>query len=272
MGWWKDRVVFLTGASSGIGLAMATQMAAQGAKVGLAARRKDRLEQAERTIREHGGQALAVECDVTSDESVARAVAEVRAAFGPVLVAIANAGFGVVGRLERLGMDDFRRQFETNVFGVLRTAWACLDDLKATRGSLVLVGSVAAYVPGPGSSPYAASKAAVRSLGESLWAEMAPEGITVTTLHPGYVRSEIRHVDNQGRLHPDSRDPIPSWLVVPTDRAAREMVRAIARRRREVIVTGHGKAIVALSRLAPCLVAQAMKGRRRPGRRNPPEV
>lgn len=272
MGWWRDRVVFLTGASSGIGLEMARQMADQGARVGLAARRKERLEQAAQAIRERGGQALAVECDVTSDLSVNRAVAEVRAAFGPVSVAIANAGFGVVGRIDRLGIDDFRRQFETNFFGVLRTVWACLEDLKATRGSLVLVGSVAGFVPGPGSSPYASSKAAVRSLGESLWAELAADGITVTSLHPGFVRSEIRHVDNQGRLHPESKDPIPSWLVVPTDRAAREMVRAIAQRRREVIVTGHGKAIVALSRMAPCLVARAMKGKRRPGRRNPPEA
>jgi len=272
MGWWKDRVVFVTGASSGIGLAMACEMAAQGAKVALAARRKERLEQAVRTIRERGGEALAVECDVTRDDSVLRAVEEVREAFGPVSVAVANAGFGVVGRLERLTLEDYRRQFETNFFGVLRTAWACLEDLKATRGSLVLVGSVAAFVPGPGSSPYASSKAAIRSLGESLWAELAPDGVTVTTLHPGFVKSEIRHVDNEGRLHPDSRDPVPSWLVVPTERAAREMVRAIARRRREVIITGHGKAIVALSRLAPCVVARAMKGKRRPGRRNPPDA
>lgn len=271
MGWWKDRVVFVTGASAGIGASLARQVALQGARVALAARRKDRLLEMERAIRDQGGQALAVECDVTDEESVRKAVAEVRQAFGPISVAVANAGFGVVGRFDRLTLDDYRRQFETNFFGVLRTAQACLEDLKATGGSLVLVGSVAGFVPGPGSSPYAASKAAVRSLGESLWAELARDGVTVTSVHPGFVESEIRQVDNQGRLHPEARDPIPSWLVVPTDRAAREIARAIAHRRREVVITGHGKVIVAISRLFPGLVARLMKGRRRPGRRNPPE-
>jgi short-subunit dehydrogenase len=80
---------------------------------------------------------------------------------------VANAGFGVVGPFERLALDDYRRQFETNVFGVLRTAAAALPALRRTRGTLVIIGSVRGHVPIAGASPYAMSKAAVRALAGS---------------------------------------------------------------------------------------------------------
>lgn len=193
------------------------------------------------------------------DGDLERVTAEARAAFGRIDVVVANAGFGVVGPVERLGLDDYRRQFETNVFGVLRTAHATLADLKTSRGRFVVIGSVSGHIATPGSSPYAMSKFAVRALAEALGHELAPAGVAVTLVSPGFVESEIRRVDNDGVFRADSPEPIPAWLVVPVERAARTIVRAVARRRREIVVTGHGKVAVWLQRHVPWLVAGGIR-------------
>ncbi len=99
----------------------------------------------------------------------------------------------------------------------------------------------------------------------SLRAEVLPDGVAVVLVSPGFVESEIRRVDNQGVHHPEARDPVPPWLVMPADRAARAIVRAVARRRREVVVTWPGKVGVWLARHLPAVVAFAVeRGSSRP--------
>ena len=122
--------------------------------IALAARREERLRALAEELEEHRGGVLVVACDVSRDGDLLRAVAEARERFARVDHVIANAGFGVAGRLERLTLEDYRRQLETNVFGVLRTVYATLDDLAATRGCLAIIGSVSGYVALPGTSPY----------------------------------------------------------------------------------------------------------------------
>jgi short-subunit dehydrogenase len=241
------QVALVTGASSGIGAAVARELAREGADVVLAARRADRLQVVAAEIESVGRRALVVPCDVTRDGELERVAGAARDAFGRIDVVVANAGFGVVGPVERLPLADYRRQFETNVFGVIRTVHATLPDLEATRGRLVVMGSVAGYVATPGSSPYAVSKFAVRALAEALGFELSPRGVSVTLVSPGFVASDIRRVDNRG-LQPGAPEPVPRWLLVPTDRAARQIVRA-------AVITGHGKVIVWLVRHAPWLVA-----------------
>ena len=182
-----------------------------------------------------------------------RAVAVAREAFGRLDIVVANAGFGVVGSVGGLQLEDYRRQFETNVFGVLRTIQAALPEVRAARGSIVIIGSVSGHIATPGASPYAMSKFAVRALAEALGHELAPDGVAVTLVSPGFVASELRQVDNRGVLREGVRDPIPAFLRMSAERAARQIVRAVARRRREVVVTGHGKVIVFVHRHAPWL-------------------
>ena len=255
----SGQAVLITGASSGIGAALAREFARRGAHLVLAARRIDRLERLARELQVGGRRAIAVACDVTREGDVERAVDAARSALDRLDVVVANAGFGVVGPVERLTLDDYRRQFETNVFGVLRTVKAALSDVKRARGRIVIMGSVAGHIATPGSSPYAMSKFAVRALAEALGHELVRDGVSVTLVSPGFVESEIRRVDNHGALREAAPEPIPAWLVMPAARAARQIVDAVARRRREAVVTPLGRVSVFAQRHAPWAVSAAIR-------------
>lgn len=243
--------VLITGASSGIGAGLAREFARRGWRAALVARRLEKLEVLAAEIRAAGGRASVHRGDVTMEGSLAAVVAELAGQGIHPRVVVANAGFGVVGNAQRLTLDDYRRQFETNVFGVIRTLHETLPALKMTHGRFVIMGSVAGHLSGAGSSPYAMSKFAVRALAEALHADLSSVGVTCTLLSPGFVDSDIRRVDNQGGFHAQAKDPIPHWLRMPTGTAARAMVRAILAGKREAIITVHGRVIIFFARHFP---------------------
>ena len=248
----QDKVVLVTGASSGIGRELAWQLGHAGAKLVLAARRKELLENLAQRIAAAGkAKPLVIGCDVTQEGDLQRAARETVRQWGKLDVAIANAGFGVVGPLKKLAMEDYRRQFETNVFGVLQTIYATLPEIEKNKGNLAIVGSVSGWTASPGASPYAMSKFAVRALANSITPELRLSGVKVTLISPGFVASDIRRVDNQGKLHQEAKDPIAAWLVVPTEKATRQILRAISQGKREAVITGHGKVLVFLERFMP---------------------
>ncbi len=249
----EGKSVFITGASSGIGASVAGVFAREGANVALVARRADRLEEVRRTVEAAGGRALVLPCDVGDPAALKEAADAAAAAFGGIDVALANAGFGVAGAFERLGMDDYRRQFEVNFFGLIATLQAVLPHLKKSRGRLGVVASVAGVFGTPTTSAYNSSKAAVILLSESIYHELDEVGVSVTCIKPGFVASEIRSVNNEGRFT-GNPDPVPAWLVMPTETAARKMVNALYRRRPVAVITGHARAMVLLHRLCPGLL------------------
>ena len=209
-------------------------------------------------------------CDVTRDGDLDAAVARTVEALGRIDVVVANAGFGVVGRVERLTLEDFRRQFETNVYGVLRTLYASLAALKQSKGCFAVIGSVSGHLASPGSAPYAMSKFAVRALADTLRHELRPDGVAVTLISPGFVESELRFVNNKGVLRAGGRDIVPSFIRMAAPTAARKIVNAIVRRRREAVVTGHGKLLVFTQRHFPGLMSffvrlSGFRGRREAG-------
>ena len=257
----RDKAVLITGASSGIGEELARQLGQAGARLTLTARRGELLESLAQKIAAVGkSKPLAIECDVTRDGGLERAVAESVRQWGKLDVAIANAGFGVVGPLKALSLEDYRRQFETNVFGVLRTIYAALPEIEKAKGNVVIMGSVSGWAASPGASAYAMSKFAVRALANSITPELRLAGVKVTLISPGFVESDIRRVDNQGTLHAGAKDPVPTWLVMSREKAARQILRAVARGKREAIITGHGRFLVALERFLPWVLRAA--GRR----------
>lgn len=250
--------VLITGASSGIGAGLAREFSRRGFGVALVARRLAELETLASELRTAGGRASAHVGDVTKDGDVARVVAELAAQGARPGIVVANAGFGVVGNAQKLSVADYQRQFATNVEGVIRTFQETIGALRETRGRFVIMGSVSGHVSMPGGSPYAMSKFAVRAFAEALHGDLKATGVGVTLISPGFVQSDIRRVDNRGGLHPEVEDPIPHWLVMPTDKAARAMVNGILRGRREVIVTFHARVIVFFARHFPRLLRFAM--------------
>jgi len=254
MGRFDDKVVWITGGGSGIGQALALEFARAGADVAVSGRRVDRLRETVAQVEAGGRRGLSVPCDVTDDEAVHAAVASMVRHFRRLDVAVANAGMGVMGRFEDLTDAEWRRQFEINFFGAINTARHALPELRKTRGRLALVGSVSAMMCAPLAAAYSASKFALRAAGLTLSQELLGTGVSCTTLHPGFVASEIAQVDNAGRFDSRRKDRRPRLLIWPTDRAARLMLRAIHRRRREYVFTAHGKLGACLGRHAPDLV------------------
>jgi short-subunit dehydrogenase len=251
---WQGRTVLITGASSGIGRALALELAAQGADLALCARREERLREVQREVAARGRRALALRCDVTRDGDCDAAVRAAREAFGKLDCAIANAGFGVSGRIDALSIDDFRRQLETNVLGVVRCVHAALPALCETRGQFAVMGSVSSYASGARTGAYAMSKFAVRALADALRGEVAHQGVSVTLINPGFVESEIRQVDNDGAHDASRRETVSSLLLMPAATAARKIARAIDRRRPEVAITAHGALAIWVARHAPWLL------------------
>ena len=140
----RSKSVFITGASSGIGEELARQLAAAGARLTLTARRRELLEALAAGIAAAGHESpLVMTADVTRGGDLNRAVSEAVRAYGKLDIVFANAGFGIVGSFAALTVDDYRRQLETNLFGLLRTLYAGLSEVRKARGNLVLIGSVA---------------------------------------------------------------------------------------------------------------------------------
>ena len=265
-----SQTILITGASSGIGAGLARAYARRGDRLALVARRLDLLEALATELRGLGAEVTVHQGDVTRDGDVLRVVEDLAARGIGIDVVYANAGFGVAGNVQRLSIADYQRQFDTNVFGVLRTVKETVPALRKSRGRLVLVGSVAGHAASAGMSAYSMSKFAVRALAETLHGDLAPEGIGVTLVSPGFVDSDIRRTNNQGVVQVGAKDPIPAWLRVGTEQAAREIVRGVNRGKAEIVVTGHGKVIVFIARHFPGLLRWAglrvYKGRPEPSK------
>lgn len=187
----KEKVVWITGASSGIGKAMAHKWSQLGYKVVLSARRQELLKAIAMGIKDSGGEALVIPVDIMEETSIEKAVQQIITSLGRLDVVVANAGFGVIGSIEKLTAKDWNRQLQGNVTGLALTVKYALPYLEKTNGRIGLVGSIAAYLPNPYVGAYGASKAAVNSIGKTLQVELKNSGVSCTTLHPGFVVSEI---------------------------------------------------------------------------------
>ncbi|HYT95071.1 MAG TPA: SDR family NAD(P)-dependent oxidoreductase [Gemmataceae bacterium] len=215
-----NRVVVITGASSGIGWALAKVLAEQQARVGLVARRQDKLEELAAEIRQAGGTAALAAADVADRTQTLTAIHAVRDQLGPVDLMVANAGVGAPTLLEPMNVAQIESMFQVNMLGVVYSIEAVLPEmLQRGQGHLAAVSSLAAYKGLPGESAYCASKAAVNSYLEGLRIHLRGRGIAVTTICPGFIKTPMTDV-NKFKM---------PWLM-SADAAARRIARALRRR------------------------------------------
>jgi short-subunit dehydrogenase len=228
----------ITGASSGIGKSLALELAKRGIQTVLFARREDRLQLLEKEIQTFSSaKTLTVVGDVRKEEDLIKALDAARVTFGSVDGVFANAGYAVGGAFEELSVKDYQNQFDTNVFGVLKTLKVFLPEVKRNRGYIALTGSILGHISPVGLSPYCMSKFAVRALGVCLHSEMKKAGVSVTHVAPGFVESEIYHVKNDGNFDENYGKLPPIYLRYSSERAARVIVKAVLKRKAEVLVT-----------------------------------
>jgi NADP-dependent 3-hydroxy acid dehydrogenase YdfG len=189
----KNKTALITGASSGIGAGTAKVLARNGIKVGLAARRTQKLNELKREIEAEGGTALVIEMDVTDREAVKTGVAKFIDEFGSLDILVNNAGLMPLSDIEQLLIDEWQQMVDVNLKGALTTTWAALPYLiKQKKGHIFNMSSVAGRKVVKGLSVYCATKFALAAFSEGLRMELAPEhNIRVTCIQPGAVDTEL---------------------------------------------------------------------------------
>ncbi|MER9894115.1 SDR family oxidoreductase [Mesorhizobium sp. M0119] len=223
----ENKVVVITGASSGLGEATARHLAAQGASVVLGARRSHRIDALVQELTAAGHNAKAVTTDVTDGGQVQHLVNTAVREFGRIDVMLNNAGLMPLAPLERLKVDEWDRMIDVNIKGVLYGIAAALPYMKEQRsGHIINVSSVYGHVVDPGAAVYCATKFAVRALSEGLRKEVKPYNIRTTVISPGAVSTELlEHISEQD-IQQGTRDFV-SKIAVGPDTFARAVAFAI---------------------------------------------
>ena len=250
-----DRVVLITGASSGIGRALAVLLSREGAKLGLIARRRDLLEELASTINTatiHDSRSkihVAI-ADVTKRDEVQAAAQAVRTALGPIDVVIANAGVGTPTLLDPVNVHDVERMIQVNLLGAVYAIEAVLPEmLKRKSGHLVAISSLAAFKGLPGESGYCASKAAINAYFEGLRIQTRDYGIRVTVACPGFVQTPMTAVIDT---------PMP--FLMTAEKAAEHILWAIRKRKKLYRFPRRMSWLMRLTSLLPdWIVARSMK-------------
>jgi short-subunit dehydrogenase len=240
----------LTGASSGIGAALARELVGRGCRLVLVARRRAALDELAQSLERGPGQIEIVAGDVTDPAVRASAVAAALNRFGGLDLVINNAGVGALGRFAESSPDRLRQIMEVNFFAAAELVREALPLLKTGQTPLVVnVGSILGHRGIPRSSEYCASKFALRGFSESLRAELAPLGIDLLLVSPGTTRTEFFD-------HALASESVPwaNQTGVTAEYVARRVVRAMETGRHEVIANARGTALVWLNRLFPRLL------------------
>lgn len=251
----QNAVVIITGASSGIGKALALLLAGQGARLALAGRDVDRLEQAAAECRAQGSDVLAVPGDI-DDPGVCQVLIETAAAqYGRIDMLVNNAGTTMWARFDEVqDLTIFEKVMRTNYLGSLYCTYYALPYLKRSKGRIVGISSLAGKTGVPSRSGYAASKHAMVGFFDSLRVELRDTGVSVTMIYPGFVATGV-----QGRgFGPDGQPlgkvPIQMKAAMTPEDCARIILNAAARRKREEVMTLRGKLGQWLKLIAPGLV------------------
>lgn len=249
----------ITGASSGIGRELAIEYARLGANVVCCARRLERLEQLVGQCTDFKGKVLAIKCDVTSFSEVSAMISTVLAKFNKIDVIVGNAGTSLIGNIGNLDLDDYIRQFDTNVFGVLRLIKAALPELKKSYGSIVLLGSISGEIALPSATAYSMTKHSVHALAKALKDELVSEKISVTLAIPGYVNTEIRRRDTNGQFCDSKNDPIPSWQLQSSCLVAKKIIAGVHQKKHLVVIGIVTKVAIWINRYLPFVLRRLRK-------------
>jgi NAD(P)-dependent dehydrogenase (short-subunit alcohol dehydrogenase family) len=259
----KSIVIF--GGSRGLGLVLAREFSVEGARLTLVARDQDELDRAREELDDRGAWVTTVACDIRDREQVDSAIAHAVSQHGGIDVLINDAGIIQVGPFDHMTLDDFGTAMATHFWGPLQTMLAARPHLRRSAAArIVNISSIGGKVSVPHLLPYCASKFALTGLSEGMYAELAGEGITVTTVCPGLMRTgstynarfKGRHRREFAWFH--LADSVPG-LSIDARRAARQIIEACRRGDPELIITPAARCAVMMNGMFPNVVARAMR-------------
>lgn len=260
----KHKTVLITGGSRGLGLVMAREFAREGARLVLCARDEQELDQARLDIEQLGAEVMVVPCDITNQHDVKAMIAAVYIRFGAVDVLVNNAGVIQVGPIEVMTHEDFELAMQAHFWGPLNTIMAVLPSMRQRRaGRIINISSIGGKISVPHLVPYSASKFALVGLSKGLRSELMKDGIKVTTVCPGLMRTgSPRNADFKGKHQFEYAwfsisDALP-LLTVSAENAARQVVRACKRGDAELVISIPAKIAVLFDALFPEAMSQML--------------
>ena len=255
MDYFQDKVALVTGASRGVGFAMAREFMERGARVVITARGEKRLEDSKKKLVEMGGEVVSVTGDVGVWEDAERMVQAAVDNFGRLDILINNAGTSMRGKLEELSPEVCERVVMTNLNGSIYVSRAAIDELIKARGNLVFISSLVGMFGVPTASIYCASKGALTGFCESLRGELIPSGVHAGVVYLGFTEHD-----------PEKRILAADGSMVPVDRpahhtqsfAASQILKMVEKRKRQLVMTPMGKLMWLAYRVSPSLVEKAI--------------
>ena len=247
----KNQVVLITGGTSGIGRACALEFGRAGARVVVTGRDPAKLAATAQELAAAGIEHRTVAGDVGVLADATRAVADTLAAFGRLDVLLNNAGLSMRANFADVDVRVLEQLMQTNFFGTVYVTKAALPALLASKGTIVGISSIAGYRGLPGRTGYSASKFAMNGFLEALRTELLPQGVNVLTAAPGFTASNIRHTALLAHGQPQNDTPRDEGKMMSSEEVARHIRRAVAQRRRTLVLTGQGKLTVFLNKWLP---------------------
>lgn len=247
----KDKVVIITGASSGIGMACAAEFASRGAKVVIAARNREKLEEFATELRKKGSDVLTVQADVSVEEDCRKMVEATVERFGKIDILLNNAGISMRALFEDLDLVVLRKLMDTNFWGTVQCTKYALPWLLKSKGTVAAVSSIAGFAPLPGRTGYSASKYAIHGFLNTLRVENLKKGLHVLIAAPGFTASNIRKAALVADGSSQGETPRVEEKMMTAEEVAVHLANAIAKRKRTLVLTTQGKLVVLLYKFFP---------------------
>jgi len=247
----QDKVVIITGGTSGIGLACAKIFGKICAKIVITGRNKSTLLSTQKILENLGINVFPIEADVSSMVDCKRVINETVAQFGRIDILINNAGISMRATFAQLDLEVMHRLMNTNFWGTVYMTKYAMEHIKKTKGSIIGISSIAGYRGLPARTGYSASKFAMHGFLESLRTELIPDGVHVLIACPGYTTSNIRNTALNANGSPQGETPLDESQLMSADGVAAAIVKATISRKKIIILTRLGKLTVWLNKLFP---------------------
>lgn len=249
----KNKTVIITGASSGIGKACAIVFAKRGANIVISGRNKENLEQAAEEVRKTNAQVLAVHGDVSNENDCKLLIEKTIEKFGCIDILINNAGISMRALFKDLQLDVIRKVMDINFWGTVYCTKYALPYLLKKKGSVVGISSIAGYNGLPGRTGYSASKFAMQGFLDALRIENLKTGLHVLVACPGYTASNVRNAALVADGSSQGESPRDEQKMMTAEEVAEEIVTAVEKRKRTIVLTGQGKLAVWMNKFFPAL-------------------